>query len=105
MNQFEKRKAKAEEAIKAKREKTRESVEETVIEQPVEAVTPVVETTLTHIGYDITLNPETNKHQAIVFNYNPITRDVKIIDIVPIQRQVALMYDNQKHALKTLLKR
>ena len=112
MNQFEKRKAKAEQAIKEKRDKTRESNEENLINSPlINEVAPIssenssTNDELTHTGYDITLSPNGRTFEAIIFKYNPSTRQVRIEEILPIQRQVALMYDNQKHALKTLLKR
>lgn len=101
-SQYEKRKAKAEQVLKAKREKIRDTVE---IEAPIQAKTTEVSPDYTHEGYDICLAEDGRKYEAVVFKYNPRTKAVKVETIVPVQRQVALIFDQQRHALKTLIKR
>lgn len=108
-SQFEKRKAKAEQAIKEKRGKDAElaeSKQDTALETPIEPQPEVkAEATLTHEGYDIVLSADGRKHEVIVFKFNPRTREVEIADVLPVQRQVGLMYQNHKKALKTILRR
>lgn len=98
-SQFEKRRQKAEADIKAKREKIRDSVTEST------PTSVEVSKELTHEGYDICLAADGRKYEAIIFAYNPVTRQAEVKEILPIQRQVALSYQNHKKALKTLLKR
>lgn len=106
-SQFEKRKARAEAAIKDKREKIRESDIEAVIAEvgPLPDFSKPENEVFTHEGYDVCLIPGTQKYQAIVFKYDPVTKVVKIVEVLPVQRGVALVYENHKKALRTLIKR
>lgn len=102
-SQFEKRRAKLSEALKEKRDKIREGANEA----PAAEVTDKKEAgpEYTHEGFDIFMGPGNNKHFAIQFEYNPISQDVRVKSIDPIQRAVALTFDNNKRALRTLLRK
>lgn len=102
-SQFEKRKAKAEAAIKEKRAGIRGDEAPTAVETPIE--TPTLPVQFTHEGFDIYLGPDGRKFFAINFDYNPETREIAIKSIDPVQRGVALSYENHKRALKTILRK
>ncbi len=104
-SQFEKRKAKAEAAIKEKRAEIRGDEAPTAVETPIEV--PVVATQATkytHEGFDIFLSADGRKYHVVTFQYNPETLEVSVKRVDPIQRQVGLSYENQKRALRTLLR-
>lgn len=110
-SQFEKRKARIEAELKEKRAEIRDKA-------PISGDSPVAKPTpveiidpnmikeprvFTHEGFDIFL--EGRYFKAVTFKYNPESRVVEIIDIAPIERAVGLSYENQKRALRTLLRK
>jgi len=94
-SQFEKRRAKAEAVLKSKKQS------EDVEIEPQE----VKSSELTHEGYDVFLDKDKRSYRVAVFKYNPETQEVKLTETVPVQRIIGLQTENQKRALKTLLKR
>lgn len=99
-SQFEKRKSKEKdtatlvEEITEKREKAREKVE----------LPETQDVSLGLTGYDIFFDESTRQYKAAIFKYDPASMTVKIDRIATVSRQVALVYGNQKDALKTLIK-
>lgn len=63
-----------------------------------------VQVALPFTGFDIFYDTATRQHKAIIFKYNPDTMAIHVEGIRPVSRQVALGYDIQKQALKTLIK-
>ncbi len=55
-------------------------------------------------GIDVFYDSATRRHKAVVFKYNPDTNLVAIDQILPVGRQIALIHDGQKEALKTLIR-
>lgn len=110
-NQFEKRKAKAEAALKSKKsEVPKQMTAEEMVPEGVKILNDFLEgkeaqSTLTHEAYDIYLSSDGRTYQAVIFKYNPADGTVVIEKQQPIQRGIALSHEINKRSLKTLLKR
>jgi hexokinase len=60
---------------------------------------------LPNTAYDIFYSEEEKRHKVIIFKYDPKSGIAQVDAIKNIGRQIALQYDNQKTALKTLTRK
>jgi hypothetical protein len=90
-SQFQKRQEKAIEEITKKREEIRET-----------AAPKAEEPTFTQTALDIYTRDGGRHYEVAEIQYNPTTREAKVVEIYKISRLVALQYDNTKVALNTL---
>lgn len=105
MNQFLKRKQKE---AKKQEEPVVEVSEHLIADEPtteeVEALAEPLVTELNHVAYDLYYDEVAREFKAAEIRYNPVTGDCKITNTYQAPRQVGLVANNQKSALKTILK-
>lgn len=113
MSQFEKRRAKADKALKSKVTQNSELAKELAspIEQSVEtllvedSIPAVVTESVMYEGYDIFLTPDKRGYNLVIFKYDPYNNKIEIEKIQKIDRGLALSFEQRKKALKTLIRR
>jgi hypothetical protein len=91
-----------------RKKKEAQSVVEVEAQEPVvveEAAATAIDTSRPYTGYDIFYEESTRKYKAVVFSYNPVTGVCAIDEIRDVSRSVALVFENNKHALKQLTKK
>lgn len=89
-SQFDKRQARVQEELVAKREKIRSKTEEPEKER------------YTQSGFDIFSSDGGKTYQVAEIAYNPETGEAKLVNTFDISRLIALQYTNQKNALNSL---
>src|SRR5271165_6256828 len=94
-SQYEKRKAKNADTVKAEIEAKREDIRADGLREPV----------YTNTGYDVYTPDGGKSHKVVEFAYNPKTGEAKVADVFDISRIIALSYENQKQALGILKKK
>lgn len=55
-------------------------------------------------AYDIFHDPVSKKHKAAVISYDPVSGVAKVEVVKEISRSIALLFENDKKALKTIIK-
>lgn len=65
----------------------------------------VANTGYTQTSYDIFIGPDGRNHLAAVIRYNPITLEATVETVMPVSRQVGLVYQNKKDALASILRK
>ncbi len=102
-SQYEKRKAKAQAELEAKRAEIRAKAD---VEPSVPAKAPETQkgAVYTQTGYDV-YSPDNGKNYRVAeIEYNPETGEARVKNTDKLSRLIALTYSNHKDALRTLKK-